>query len=219
MTGSVVRLLASTGPNRGIVSVSVDGVETPVDMYAETYSYQQVVFEAAGLSAGSHVLVVTNTGTTSAPLGGTYVDLDAVDAEGAVVPVVLDRFEDTDAELVFSATGWWTASSVQRSGGSSRVTTTPGASLEMTFTGSVVRLLASTGPNRGIVSVSVDGVETPVDMYAETYSYQQVVFEQAGLSAGSHVLVVTNTGTTSAPLGGTYVDLDAVDAEGATVPG
>ena len=82
------------------------------------------------------------------------------------------RFEDTDAELVFSATGWWTASSVQRSGGSSRVTTTPGASLEMTFTGSVVRLLASTGPNRGIVSVSVDGVETPVDMYAETYSYQ-----------------------------------------------
>ena len=121
---------------------------------------RQVVFEQAGLSAGSHVLVVTNTGTTSAPLGGTYVDLDAVDAEGAVVPVVLDRFEDTDAELVFSATGWWTASSVQRSGGSSRVTTTPGASLEMTFTGSVVRLLASTGPNRGIVSVSVDGVET-----------------------------------------------------------
>ena len=69
--------------------------------------YQQVVFEQAGLSAGSHVLVVTNTGTTSAPSGGTYVDLDAVDAEGAVVPVVLDRFEDTDAELVFSATGWW----------------------------------------------------------------------------------------------------------------
>ena len=63
------------------------------------------------------------------------MDLDAVDAEGAVVPVVLDRFEDTDAELVFSATGWWTASSVQRSGGSSRVTTTPGASLEVTFDG------------------------------------------------------------------------------------
>src|SRR6056297_3651515 len=207
--GSVVRLLASTGPNRGIVSVSVDGVETLVDMYAPTYSYQEVVFEQVGLSAGAHTLKVVNTGTANAASSGTYADLDAVEVEN-VVPAV--RFENTEVGLVFSS-GWWLSSSPQRSGGSSATSVATGASLDVTFEGSVVRLLASTGPNRGIVSVSVDGVETLVDMYAPTYSYQEVVFEQVGLSAGAHTLKVVNTGTANAASSGTYADLDAVEVE------
>ena len=31
-------------------------------MYAPSYGYQQVVFEATGLGAGSHTLLVMNTG-------------------------------------------------------------------------------------------------------------------------------------------------------------
>ncbi len=209
----MVRLLATTGPNRGIVSVKVDGVETLVDMYAPSYSYQQVVFEQAGLSAGSHSLQVQTTGTSNPLALGTYTDLDAVVAEGVVVT---SRFENGAAGLVFSS-GWWTSSSPQRSGGSSATTVGAGKSLDVVFEGSVVRLLASTGPNRGIVSVKVDGVETLVDMYAPSYSYQQVVFEQAGLSAGSHTLKVQTTGTSNPSALGTYTDLDAVVAEAVVV--
>ena len=216
--GSVVRLLASTGPNRGIVSVKVDGVESLVDMYAPAYGYQQVVFEQSGLSAGSHSLLVTNTGTKNPSSFGTYLDVDAVEAVNVVAPVVPQRVEDSDAGLVFSSPGWWVSSSSQRSGGSSTTTVASGASLTVSFEGSVVRLLASTGPNRGIVSVKVDGVESLVDMYAPAYGYQQVVFEQSGLSAGSHSLLVTNTGTKNPSSFGTYLDVDAVEAVNVVAP-
>ena len=77
-----MRLLAVTGPNRGIVSVSIDG-GVPVDggyVFAG-FQLQQVVFEATGLAAGSHTLSVVNTGTKNALSSGTWVDLDAVEAE------------------------------------------------------------------------------------------------------------------------------------------
>ena len=66
-----------------------------------------------------------------------------------VAPVVTSRFENTSAGLVFSSPGWWVSSSASRSGGSSTTTVATGASLNVAFEGSVVRLLASTGPNRG----------------------------------------------------------------------
>jgi hypothetical protein len=55
-----------------------------------------------------------------------------------------------------------------------------------------------------------------VDRYASSYSYQQVVFEQSGLAAGSHTLRVTNTGTKNSSASGFYADLDAVEAEALT---
>ena len=149
-------------------------------MYAASYGYQQVVFERTGLSAGAHTLEVVNTGRKNAAAFGTYADLDAVEALNVVAPVALARFENTDPGLVFSS-GWWVSSSAARSGGSSTTTVATGVSLAVDFEGPAVRLLASTGPNRGIVSVSIDGgAPVDVDMYAASYSYQQVVFEQAG---------------------------------------
>ena len=80
------------------------------------YGYQQVVFEATGLGAGSHTLQVINTGTKNPASTGTYLDIDAVEAENVVAPVSVLRFENTEAGLVFSSPGWWVSSSAQRSG-------------------------------------------------------------------------------------------------------
>ena len=75
------------------------------------YGYQQVVFEATGLGAGSHTLQVINTGTKNPSSSGTYLDIDAVEAENVVAPVAVSRFENTDAGLVFSSPGWWVSTS------------------------------------------------------------------------------------------------------------
>jgi hypothetical protein len=136
-----------------------------------------------------------------------------------VAPLALARFENTDPGLVFSPSGWWLSSSSTRSGGSSTTTVATGVSLTVDFEGPAVRLLASTGPNRGIVSVSIDGgAPVDVDMYAPSYAYQQVVFEQAGLSAGAHTLQVVNTGTKNPAGSGTYADIDAIEAESLPLP-
>ena len=39
-------------------------------MYAPAFCYQQVVFEATGLAAGSHTLSVVNTGTKNRVVDG-----------------------------------------------------------------------------------------------------------------------------------------------------
>jgi hypothetical protein len=214
--GPAVRLLASTGPNRGMISVSIDGgAPIEVDMYAPSYSYEQTVFEQAGLSPGSHTLRIVTMAATNPLSTASYVDLDAVDAEG-VVPMA--RFENTNPGLVFSPF-WWTSSSSQRSGGSSQTTIGGGKSLDVVFEGPAVRLLASPGPNRGMVSVSIDGgAPIEVDMYAPSYSYQQVVFQQAGLSPGSHTLRIVTMAATNPLSTASYVDLDAVEAERLPTP-
>ncbi len=67
--------------------MKVDGVETLVDMYSPSYQYQQVVFEQSGLPAGPHTLEVVNTATNNPPSTGTYLDIDAVEAENVIAPL------------------------------------------------------------------------------------------------------------------------------------
>jgi hypothetical protein len=70
-----------------------------------------------------------------------------------------------------------------------------------------------------MVSVSIDGgAPIEVDMYAPSYSYQQVVFQQAGLSPGSHTLRIVTMAATNPLSTASYVDLDAVEAERLPTP-
>ena len=92
----------------------------------------------------------------------------------------------------------------------------PGETLTVTFTGDVVRLIGTMASTRGSAEVSIDGDDpVVVDTYSPQTLYQQVVFEESGLGAGEHTMVVTTTGTTSNPddPSATRVEIDAVEAE------
>ena len=61
--------------------MSVDGgVPVEVDLYSPSVAYQQVVFEASGLSAGSHSLRIEVTGTKSVSSTAAWVEIDAIEA-------------------------------------------------------------------------------------------------------------------------------------------
>jgi hypothetical protein len=69
--------IGTKGPDRGIATVTVDGVTQTVDLYAPTVQPAQVVFASNGLRGGAqHTVQVTSTGTKNAASTGVRVDLD-----------------------------------------------------------------------------------------------------------------------------------------------
>ena len=139
-------------------------------------------------------------------------NVSAASAPAVATPLATLRFEETATGVLFTS-GWSNAAAPQRSGGTARLTSTPGTEMNVVFEGSTVRWIASVGPNRGQAVVSIDGgTPTVVDLYAPTLAYQQVVFQRTGLSAGSHTMSITTLSSRNPSSSGRFVEVDAVEA-------
>jgi len=78
-----------------------------------------------------------------------------------------------------------------------------------TFTGTEVALLAGVGPDRGQVSIAVDGRAAQiVDLYAPSAQQAMLVGTVSGLAAGTHTVTVNVLTTRNAASSGTRVDVD-----------
>jgi hypothetical protein len=77
--GSTVAWVSTTGPDRGMATVSVDGgAPTTVDLYSPTLRPATVVWQATGLgTATGHTIKVTVLSTRNAASTGNKVDIDA----------------------------------------------------------------------------------------------------------------------------------------------
>ncbi|HEY1639638.1 MAG TPA: beta-galactosidase, partial [Streptosporangiaceae bacterium] len=91
--------------------------------------------------------------------------------------------------------------------------TQAGATMSVTFTGTAVQWIAPKNNNGGIADVSIDGTDAgTVDTYAAAgKSFQQVLFTKSGLTAGSHTLTITVTGTQNAASSADTVVVDAIN--------
>jgi len=79
-----------------------------------------------------------------------------------------------------------------------------------TFTGTEAALVSSLGPDRGLVTISVDGgTAKTIDLYALSVQKSTVIGSISGLTAGRHTLTVSAPGTKNASSTGTRVDVDA----------
>ena len=111
--------------------------------------------------------------------------------------------------------GSWTAGLVPNAyNGNVHFTTAVGANAKLnnvTFNvNSDVVWVSTKGPDRGIATVTVDGVATTVDLYAPTQQPAQVVFATKGLRSNTqHSVVVTSTGTKNAASTGVRIDMDS----------
>ena len=77
-TGTSATWIGSRGSSYGIAEVYVDGVKaSTVDTYAETYSHQQALYTASGLSPGTHTLEVRATGTKNLLSEAAVIIVDA----------------------------------------------------------------------------------------------------------------------------------------------
>jgi hypothetical protein len=155
---------------------------------------------------------------------GRYDDLEAVAAlikasgrwgTGPAFPVTpIPPTEKTinDDNPLIKYIGAWTNSDAapNRINGDEHHTNTTGASVELTFTGTQVKWLATKFSNRGHAEVFLDGTfQATIDQYNSTVLYQQEVFAKTGLPDAPHVLKIVCKGTKNASSTGAFIDVDA----------
>ncbi|HKG49725.1 MAG TPA: choice-of-anchor D domain-containing protein, partial [Actinomycetales bacterium] len=153
----------------------------------------------------THMFRVRGYGTAGTDRIGAW-------ATGQRVP--LKATDNTNSAAV-KFSGSWTAQTLAGAyGGTVQVSTATGANASLnkasfTVTGNVA-LISTTGPNRGRVQISVDGVNRPgfVDLYAPTQGTARVPVAVDNLPAGTHTVTVTVLSTRNASSTGNRVDID-----------
>ncbi|MGQ0623255.1 MAG: S8 family serine peptidase [Sporichthyaceae bacterium] len=118
----------------------------------------------------------------------------------------LALLQESAAELRSS---WQRERGKKLSGGAERIAGREGATLTLTFTGSRIRWIGSTGRDRGRAKVYLDGKHVAtVDTYTGERAVRQVLFGDS-LKPGRHTLRIVLTGTERAKASGSKVAADA----------
>jgi hypothetical protein len=135
----------------------------------------------------------------------------------AAAPVHLSVSDDNSGVPKFSGS-WSTqkgnAASAGAYGNTVHEATAPQAgktnTVTFTFTGTEVAVLAAVGPDRGQISISVDGrAPQNADLYAPSQQQATVVGGVSGLAAGTHTVTVNVLSSRNPASSNTRVDIDA----------
>jgi hypothetical protein len=214
-TGTYLAWISAKAPAYGIAKVTVDGLRTyTVNLYSATTLWKQMVFNTGILPSGPHTVKIEWTGIKGVPTGGGHIGIDAVDIAGSVTP--LNRYQDSDPGVMYTG-AWQTGTTSLASGGSVRLTDSPG-SVSVTFTGTYLSWTSAKASTYGIAKVSLDGVEVAtVDLYSAATTWQQSVWNTGTLPSGTHTVTIAWTGTKSALAASSYVSIDALDVVGTLV--
>ena len=218
--GTYLAWIAKTGPQYGKARVSLDGGDAfTVDLYSPTAYYKRCVYSTGLLEDTGHTLGITWTGTKNSASTSYLVDVDAVDVMGSLTPApppppVPSLYQQSDARIAHLGS-WSYAAQTPASGGSFHHTTSAGAGVIVSFTGTSVALLAKTAANYGKALVRLDGgTAEPVDLYSSKALYQQVVYEKQGLDNAAHTLTIEYAGLKNTASAGYLINVDALRVVG-----
>jgi Divergent InlB B-repeat domain len=198
-TGTAVTWLTRKGPASGIANVTIDGINKGnLDLYAASKTLYSKAY--TGLANASHNIVVKVTGTHNAASTGNAVIVDGFTV-GATTTQESGRLIMYDT--------WKGSQSVNASGGEYRASASPSASVTVSFTGTRIDWVTSTGTGWGIANVVIDGVNKGnVDLYSSTTTWQSVK-TYSGLSNAAHSMTVKPTGTKNSSSTTAKVPIDA----------
>ncbi|MBB3326704.1 fibronectin type III domain-containing protein [Microlunatus antarcticus] len=187
---SGIRWISRLNSYSGIADVYLDGVKkASVDLYSSTTRYQQVAYEAKGLTETDHTLRVVRTGTKNASSSSTSITLDAFvapDIYPPAAPVGLTATPKTGSVQL----GWT-------------------ASPESDVIGYRVYRGAATGAPTAVTTKPVTDTGWTDDglLPGATYRYQVTALDQGGNESPVSA-VVTATVPMKALPAGTYEDDD-----------
>jgi beta-galactosidase GanA len=161
-------------------------------------------------SDGTEFVYLRQGNASSTATATTHIALNTDEAAGYT-------YDDTDPALTYSGTWTHAGPSAGYTNGdydsTESFSTQAGASMTVTFTGTAVQWIGPKNTNGGIATVSVDG-GTPanVDTYAPGgKQFQQVLFSDTGLPAGTHTLTITVTGNKDSASSADTVVVDAIN--------
>jgi uncharacterized protein YkwD len=222
--GTGVEIWAKTGPDQGMVQVSLDGGPAEqVDLYNPVALYQQVVYEKpqGTLENKTHTLTIQWIEQKNLSASGYLVSLDAVKTLGTSgwygrLTQASQPTRHQQEETAFNYTGGWaTGWTWSASGGSFSYANSPGASVNVTFDGTYVTWVAKKGPGYGKAAVSLDGGPAQeVDLYSPYDLYKQKVYSSGLLDGGPHTLSIYWVGQKNAAAFDYRINVDTFDMLG-----
>jgi len=189
-TGTGVRLFGLRAADRGLMTVTINGVN-PVQINtfapvttAAYIDHRAKLFEKKGLPYGTYVLRATVDSND-----GKLITLDW--AEGLVENYVNVDTNSSNPSFVY--TGSWTHSTDATYYNSTKsVASANNASVEFTFTGNAVKLFGKKAPNLGKLNISVNnGPATLVDCTSATTIVPTELFSVTGLVPGVNKIKAT----------------------------
>lgn len=124
---------------------------------------------------------------------------------------------DDGSERVVYSPGWkvWSENTHYGGGIHYKESTGPEDTIELTFSGTGIRVYASRNRDRGMMDVYLDNEKTDcIDFYVDGDQKKQIVFEKEGLEDGKHTILLRGTGEKNAASRGTKIEFDAFEVLG-----
>ncbi len=212
-TGTSIYWIGPRSSSYGQAEIFLDGVrQGVVSQYADATSFQQVIWQATGLSSGTHTLVIRATGSKEAASSGNTIVLDAFSTERPPRQMAPATFEETAPE-VREAGRWVRGSSAAFSGGGYTYSHTAGSTLRMSFTGTSVAWIGPRAPSYGQAEIFLDGAsQGTVSQYSPSVSLGETIWGMSDLEDGFHTLTIRVLGTAEPASSGRIIVVDALQA-------
>ena len=214
-TGTGITWLGVKDAWSGLANVYLDGRMQVVDTYGDG-GYQQAVFSARGLTAGSHTLSIEVTHERNSVTQGSWVWIDAFLIENGApieggVRATVGRIEENHPALVFAGR-WFANARPVHSGGNAALAMDAGARVSVRFDGTGLRWVAYRDEWSGVARIYVDGVvKTEVDTYLAPSRAQVTPYAVTDLPTGPHTITIEATGTRNSSSKGSWIWLDAFE--------
>ncbi|CAE6338313.1 unnamed protein product [Rhizoctonia solani] len=209
--GKAVSYYADRG-NLSLAAVSIDGQpEETVNLTSSAVSFQQVVW-SKNLTDGDHQLVIRHAGGPRTNImidsvaflsGDGTVSTSAGPAASGVTSTAA-VLNCTDPSITYSP-NWREVGDGMFYAGRSRITQSPGASVQFTFNGTAIWYFTDTNSDHAKLRIRVDNEkhDEVAQGYSPTPLAQRLVWSKTDLPPGTHTINITHNDTD-----GKYLTLD-----------
>jgi hypothetical protein len=212
--GGTISVTASASDNVGVAGVQFRLGDGPLGAEDTTAPYE-VSWDTTGVSNGSHNLTAV---ARDAAGNITTSLLVTVTVSNAAAAPTVERFEETDPSITYTA-GWIQGDTFRAwSAGTAAQSVTPRARATFTFTGTSASWIGARTPQAGMARVYLDGVfVADVDTFSNTDEVRVPIFTVSGLADASHTFAIEVSELRNLASTGTLIVVDAFDVPAATI--
>lgn len=209
-TGTSIEWYGVQGPDHGKADVYIDGVlDQTIDLYKANRYVDNLLYVKRGLSNASHTIKVTVRNDKNASATGYYVEVDRFNSSKGAPIITLD-----DANSQFAYSGTWNTGIATGTGyykDTGHHTTSAGAYMQASFTGTSVEWYGKMDADHGKADVYIDGVlDQTVDLYSEEVHTNRAVYRKQNLTDGAHTIKIVARSDKHPVSTNYYVEVDAL---------
>jgi endoglucanase len=201
-----VTVSANATDNIGVAGVQfkLDNSNLGSEDTAPPYS---ITWNTAGVSNGAHIIKAV---ARDAAGNSTTSALVSVTTNNNAI-VINDNTTGTGINQLNYSAGWnYDNTDANKYQGDDHYSTTAGSTATISFSGTLIKVYATTDVHHGVAAFSIDGgAENSLSEYSASRAYQALIYSSPTLSSGSHTLTMRVTGNNGTG-GGNTITLDKI---------